>query len=605
MRDTVRAISSNRSIIPIELTREGKDRLKLSFRYNAYVKDEVKASCSGAKWNPKGKYWSVEDTPRTHFTFDILENNDNIKRYDIDLNSVKYDIDYDMLFDHQKILVNHVLTRRRVFWMVEMGLGKTLAAIKAMEYVKKTQPLQGPSADSNKFWVVCPKNVSRAWQREIVKWKSTVRPRIVSVDSLKKAMDNADLCPYFVVFDESSKIKTPTSKRSKYAMALSAQMETVWGHDSYVICMTGTPSPKDHRDIYWQAEVARPGYLREKNYFTFQKRIGIIEKEDGPYGSFSQFKTFKDGTCAVCGVKKSEHDDANCYYTPKVICKACDRLHTATFDCGLFSPSEEEKDEIDTLAKRMQGLTISLKKESCLDLPEKLYTEVYCKPSQEMLQAAELVQAQQTTVISMLSKLRQFSDGFLYEEEVNEDDKIVKVYKGLAENPKVEILNSILAELDDAEESRVIIYAGFKASIDIIVDNCVKQGWNVIAVDGRGWRHKRAEACHMEATDEYFCNAPKNLKIAFVAHPGSAGLGLNLQVVRKVIYYSNDFNAESRLQSEDRAHRSGMRAEGVEIIDLICLGTDKLVRDNLMQKRDAQNLTMRQVASYNLESSDG
>ena len=43
----------------------------------------------------------------------------------------------------------------------------------------------------------------------------------------------------------------------------------------------------------------------------------------------------------------------------------------------------------------------------------------------------------------------------------------------------------------------------------------------------------------------------------FVANPQTGGRGLTLIKATNVIYFSNDFDLEKRIQSEDRNHRSG------------------------------------------------
>ncbi len=58
--------------------------------------------------------------------------------------------------------------------------------------------------------------------------------------------------------------------------------------------------------------------------------------------------------------------------------------------------------------------------------------------------------------------------------------------------------------------------------------------------------------------------------ICFIGHPGSAGMGITLTAASMIVYYSNDFNAESRIQSEDRIHRMGMdENRGATIVDLV------------------------------------
>ena len=56
---------------------------------------------------------------------------------------------------------------------------------------------------------------------------------------------------------------------------------------------------------------------------------------------------------------------------------------------------------------------------------------------------------------------------------------------------------------------------------------------------------------------EKFQNLKSNVKF-FISNPQTGGMGITLHAYSaNVIYYSNDFNLESRKQSEDRAHRVG------------------------------------------------
>ena len=54
-----------------------------------------------------------------------------------------------------------------------------------------------------------------------------------------------------------------------------------------------------------------------------------------------------------------------------------------------------------------------------------------------------------------------------------------------------------------------------------------------------------------------------------VANKSCAGYGLNLQFCHNVVYYSNDWDYATRIQSEDRVHRIG-QSETVKIYDMVC-----------------------------------
>ena len=83
-----------------------------------------------------------------------------------------------------------------------------------------------------------------------------------------------------------------------------------------------------------------------------------------------------------------------------------------------------------------------------------------------------------------------------------------------------------------------------------------------------------------ENIQEFMHGRPK----FFVANPATAGFGLNLQVANTVIYYSNSYNLEHRLQSEDRCHRIGQK-KNVTYIDLVCPDTiDEKILEALKNK---------------------
>jgi SNF2 family DNA or RNA helicase len=53
-----------------------------------------------------------------------------------------------------------------------------------------------------------------------------------------------------------------------------------------------------------------------------------------------------------------------------------------------------------------------------------------------------------------------------------------------------------------------------------------------------------------------------------VGHPKTGGFGLTLTAANTVIYYSNSYDLELRVQSEDRAHRIGQENK-VTYVDLL------------------------------------
>jgi SNF2 family DNA or RNA helicase len=72
----------------------------------------------------------------------------------------------------------------------------------------------------------------------------------------------------------------------------------------------------------------------------------------------------------------------------------------------------------------------------------------------------------------------------------------------------------------------------------------------------------------------------------FVGQPRTGGYGITLTAANTVIYFSNSYDLEIRLQSEDRAHRIG-QTNKVTYIDLVSSGTiDEKILKALRQKID-------------------
>ena len=70
----------------------------------------------------------------------------------------------------------------------------------------------------------------------------------------------------------------------------------------------------------------------------------------------------------------------------------------------------------------------------------------------------------------------------------------------------------------------------------------------------------------------------------FVGQPKTGGYGITLSAAATVIYYSNSYDLENRLQSEDRAHRIGQK-KNVTYIDLVCPNTiDEKILEALKSK---------------------
>jgi len=221
--------------------------------------------------------------------------------------------------------------------------------------------------------------------------------------------------------------------------------------------------------------------------------------------------------------------------------------------------------------------------------------------------------------------LRELSDGFQYsQEKIDEKDCIcaggnpecdmcggsgkIAIYERITtivESPKDQYF---IDDLDQHEDiGRYVVWGGFEGTIDRLVTIAHKQGWAVLRIDGRGYLGEMATGEKIDS--DIFLNAMdrshkdfKNLleqypKICIVGNAGAGGMANTFTAAPTMLFYSNTFNGEHRMQAEDRCHRIGMDTnKGLVIKDLIHLPTDTLILKNLKQKKKLQALSMGELA---------
>lgn len=577
--------------IPVKLQME-KDTIYLKFPYNKTLISEIK-SMEGAKWHPEQKCWSIKNSGRNNFQLQYLQGQNPYAKYDAPL------IEYTSkrpLYAHQLEMIRHALTRRYCIFACEMGTGKSLAAIEVAETLKCNT------------WYVGPKSGVKAFDREIKKWQSDIRPRMLTYEELVKVMQvwPGGKPPQLLIVDESSKVKTPTAQRSQAVMHLAEAIREEWGDQGCVILMSGTPAPKSPMDWWFQCEIACPGFLKEGTSAKFRMRLSLVEERESISGGvYPHHITWLDNPekCAICGQFKDHLNHVDHVWKPS-------------------------RNEVEHLYQRLKGLVLVKFKKDCLDLPEKQYRIIKLTPKSETLRAAKLIKESSARVIEALTRLRELSDGFQYTEtmagrteckncsgtgqakifdteEIGPCDycggqgAIAKYERGVTEvaSPKDDAFKELLD--DHSDIGRFIVWGGFTATVDRLVDIAHDMGWHVLRVDGRGYvgtdpfGNPIDSDILLNCMDASHPDSKAIDKVCFVGHPQAGGMALTLTASPTELFYSNSFDGTARMQAEDRFHRAGMDTNrGATIIDLIHLPTDQLVLDNLLKKKKLQALSM-------------
>lgn len=613
-------------VIPVELNTTKDGRIEAGWKWFPPLIDEIKTCMEDRKWNGDKKLWHFADSHHNQFRLQVLMGMNPYERYDLPLKEVT---SKRSLFKHQLQLKAHGLTRRQCIFASEPGCGKSLAAIEVAE----------DSGYKDWFWVA-PKAALLSVQLEARKWNSSVDFRFLTYEGLSSLIakwEPGKKPPHGIIFDESSRLKTHDTIRTKSAQYLADQMRKEWGDEAYVILMTGTPAPQSPLDWFSQARIARPGFLKEGSIWAFKERISKWEQTEAARGG-----TFPK----LIG-----------WYDDPKKCKTClqmpaDVIHTYA-EHPQFHQYQPSENEVANLYKRMQGLVIVQKKKDCLDLPEKIFRRLQANIPAAMLRTAKMITKTAGVGSKALTLLRSLSDGFQYKEvAVGEEDcdlcnatgsisdmvyigpettdefmqslgltpqvdivdpvnfpqywemqhvqcnkcKGTKLQPKMARDatyvgsPKDELFNDLLEEYD--EVGRLVVYGAFQASIDKIVKMVEAAGWDYIKADGRSWASSMP-GNPMGWLAEFENRKSTVKKICFIGQPEAAGMGLTLTAACAAVFYSNSFNGESRLQAIERIHRTGASKErGVTIIDLIGLPTDLYVLDRLEKKEDLQAVTL-------------
>jgi len=289
--------------------------------------------------------------------------------------------------------------------------------------------------------------------------------------------------------------------------------------------MTGSPITKNPLDLYTQCYFLDPYLLDHASYYSFRNRYAIMK------------------TMHVRG------------RSIQVVSK--------------FQNLSELSDVVKTFSDRVL-------KEDCLDLPPKNFTKRHIilthdqrKIYEQMKKAAMAVLNGKVTttmtVLTQLMRLHQITCGHF-----TADDGTTQ----LIPNNRITELMNILEET----EGKVIIWANYQRDVNQIIKNVTEKYGEGSIVDYYGLTPQEDRQDNIRK----FQNGPECRFL--IGTPQTGGYGITLTKANTVVYYSNGYDLEKRLQSEDRAHRIGQK-KNVTYIDLIAEDTvDEKIVEALRKK---------------------
>ena len=315
--------------------------------------------------------------------------------------------------------------------------------------------------------------------------------------------------------DESTTIKNPTAKRTKNILKIGDLAK-------YRRILTGSPVTKSPLDLFSQCEFLDPYHLGHASYYSFRARYANMVKRNFGGRQVQLVVSYR---------------------------------------------------RLDELADILDKFSYRVLKEDCLDLPEKVFTKrlVELTPEQDkaykqmkqmalaMLDNGEVMTT--VNVMTQLMRLHQITCGHF-----KADDGTTTALK----NNRMDALLQLLEETD----GKVIIWANYREDIKNIVAALKKAYGDASTVEYHGGVDSTLRQEHIAQFQQK--NGPTRY---FVGNAQTGGYGITLTAANTVIYYSNSYDLEKRLQSEDRAHRIGQTGS-VTYVDLIAENTvdDKIVK---------------------------
>lgn len=512
------------------------------------------------------------------------------------------------LYKHQIADIRRFKDESEIAIFGEMGTGKTCTALKIAQY-----KYQSGQIDS--LLVIAPNDVHKQWATEQIPQWLTCKYRVQCLygrggakqafpfhedDGLKIVCVNVDtfstqakwkeiiqwalLGKTMIILDEATSIKNPES-------SLRAQ-RIIYGFDKVVrkyrtvqsatpltvarIILTGTPATNGPSDLWALMEFLKPNYFG-RNYHSFKFHFGMFTKLTVT-DSLGRDRTVSVKlNAATWKAIKDIKDFAEASYVFGISKDVFDVIHSQDHYEGPYKNADE-------LKRLIEPVSVTRRLVDCVDMPEKNYITKRITPNKEILQATgqmieklivqyKDVQMTAKNKISVILRLQQISAGFIIEDFA--EDVQEREVRWLGKPTKLEALYRDVAEC----AKPLLILTFFSAEAEKIYEDlkdtyscCLMTGWRKV---GTIQGFKEGEYDIMIA----------NLRLI--------SKGFNLQNACTILYYSNTFSLEDRLQSEGRIFRIGQK-NTCTYINYVYEGIaiDEKMRLALEQKKDLLDYIM-------------
>lgn len=454
-------------------------------------------------------------------------------------------------YNYQRAAYQHVMDNPKCGLFLDMGLGKTVITLTAICDLLLKEEVKN-------VLIIAPLRVANSvWKQEAAKWMHTSWIKVsVCTGSQKQRIQalNTDaqiyvinrentkwLCDYynyFMPFDML--VIDELSSFKSFASQRFKCIKRTRHQFKRIVGLTGTPSSNGYMDL-WSEIFTLDGGERLGKFITQYRNRYFIERRVGA-SEYAMGYDLREGADVEINEK---------------IADICLSMKTEDYlELPKFNVVDEE-----------------------VELPENVYNE-YRQFERDRVIDTMSQELTATNSASLTNKLLQFANGAVYYETM-EDDRVEKKYVSI-HSEKIERLLSLI---EKADGKPVLVAYSFRHDLERITEAIS------IAFPSLTLRVLKDDN---DVTD--WNEGKINVMIA---HPASAGHGLNLQFGGNIlIWFGLTWSLELYLQFNKRLHRQGIE-KPVTCYRIIAKDTyDEVVAAALQEKTEVQDGLMEFIKRY-------
>ena len=484
-------------------------------------------------------------------------------------------------FAHQLKAFNDLKDKEFLGLFMDMGTGKTKVSIDTAAYLYSRNSIDA-------VVVVAPNGVHQNWvlneipvhmpdhidykahfyvaassstKKQCTKWEAVFKhPGLkifcfnVESASNKKGQDELRLCVQtgrvLFIVDESQRIKTPGAKRTQFLVNLAR-------HAEFRRILSGSPITQSPLDLYAQCKFLDPHITGYTTYTAFRSHYANIEQRRSKATGKGGRPIYYDHVDSYKNIDELEHRvSQHCF---RVLKSDCLDLPDKVFEKVYVELTAQQK----RVYKELLDKSVAALTEECnLDIPR----ELQGAPKEQLMLFFATSKVTAKNAMTKILRLQQVICGSLPDDEGEVT---------ILDNNRLKVLQERVEDIT----GKVIIWARFRYDLKMIADMLTEQ----YGADSLAQFHGSVKKEHRMEGVRRFQEDPKCR--FFLSQQHSGGTGLTLTAASDVIYYSNDFSAEARWQSEDRAHRIGQK-NNVTYHDMIAQDTvDEKILEALRNKK--------------------